>query len=271
MRSRSPDAGASGAERRAPHSPQYFSGPSIRAPHAGQAGASRAPHSVQKRRSARFSLAQDGHVIDSARFAQGSCSGTVAHGAVFHADRLVSQLARDRVTPGRQARSGTSTARVDGAPDVGRDPVDLALVQIDRMMPRRLFAASLRSDWWRRRRAQDEIGADTPFVGLFFLHIHHERRKVGGTKGVFALPNATLREVTRARARLGRHAAQAKNELHALLSRANVQARRAAASTTRTTSAHGSRVAKATDRLHRSPPGRGVTALRQAVAFRSSS
>jgi transposase len=37
-------------------------------------------------------------------------------------------------------------------------------------------------------------------------------------------PYATLREVTRARARLARHAAQAKNELHALLIRVNVHA-----------------------------------------------
>jgi hypothetical protein len=37
-------------------------------------------------------------------------------------------------------------------------------------------------------------------------------------------PYATLREVTRARARLARHAAQAKNELHALLIRTNVHA-----------------------------------------------
>jgi hypothetical protein len=34
--------------------------------------------------------------------------------------------------------------------------------------PRRLLAASLRSDGRRGRRAQEEIGADTPIVGRIF-------------------------------------------------------------------------------------------------------
>jgi len=42
------------------------------------------------------------HPLGSVR--ERSCSGRGVHGAVFHADRLVSQLARDRVTPGRQTR-----------------------------------------------------------------------------------------------------------------------------------------------------------------------